>query len=209
MAKDKTWHGIPREDIPWYPAVDGDACIGCTLCFVTCGRGVYDMQDNKAVVANRMDCMVGCSTCATVCPVQAISFPERDLIWKLEREHRILQVVRQESKEKKEKMDAQKARAQAEESVAKATTRARMEVAGEFGEKRLLVKLEELICGRPYDLVKLRVEVPTVQGALEKTPSFMSFEVTSTAQEDIQAFLQEVRALIHAENLILVSENKL
>lgn len=53
------------------------------------------------------------------------------------------------------------------------------------------------------------MEVATVQGALEKAPSFMSFEVTSTTQEDIQSFLQEVRALIHAENLILVSENKL
>jgi NAD-dependent dihydropyrimidine dehydrogenase PreA subunit len=209
MAKDKTWHGIPREGIPWYPKVDADACIGCTLCLATCGRGVYDMQDNKAVVANPMDCMVGCSTCATVCPVQAISFPERDLIWKLEREQKIFKVVRQESQEKKEKMDALKARARAEEAVAKATTRARMEVAGEFGEKRFLVKLEELIRGRPYDLVNLRMEVPTVQGALEKTPSFMSFEVTSTAQEDIQGFLQEVRALIHVENLILVSENKL
>ena len=209
MAKDKAWHGIPREDIPWYPTVHADACIGCTLCFATCGRGVYDMQDNKAVVANPMDCMVGCSTCATVCPVQAISFPQRDLIWKLEREHKIFKVVRQESQEKKQKMDALKARARAEEAVAKATTRARMEVAGEFGEKRFLVKLGELIRGRPYDLVNLRMEVPTVQGALEKTPSFMSFEVTSTAQEDIQGFLQEVRALIHGENLILVSENKL
>ena len=209
MAKDKTWHGIPREEVPWYPTIDAEACIGCTLCFATCGRGVYDMQDNKAVAANPMDCMVGCSTCATVCPVQAISFPQRDLIWKLEREHKIFKAVRKESQEKKEKLDALKARARAEEAVAKATTRTRMEVAGEFGEKRFLVKLGELIRGRPYDLVNLHMEVPTVQGTLEKTPSFMSFEVTSTEQEDIQAFLQEVRALIHAENLILVSENKL
>jgi len=209
MAKDKTWHGIPREDIPWYPTVDGDACIGCSLCFASCMRGVYDMQDNTAVPVNPMDCMVGCSTCATVCPVQAISFPERDLIWKLEREHKIFKVVRQEALEKKGKLDALKARARAEEAVAKTTTRTRMEVAGEFGEKRFLVKLGELIRGRPYDLVSLRMEVPTVQGALEKTPSFMSFEVTSTTQEDIQGFLQEVRALIHAESLILVSENKL
>jgi formate hydrogenlyase subunit 6/NADH:ubiquinone oxidoreductase subunit I len=30
--KKKTWHGINREEIPWRPTVDADACIGCQLC---------------------------------------------------------------------------------------------------------------------------------------------------------------------------------
>jgi NAD-dependent dihydropyrimidine dehydrogenase PreA subunit len=205
----QTWHGIAREDIPWFPSVDAETCIGCTLCFDTCGRNVYDMQDNKAVVINAMNCMVGCSTCATVCPVEAIGFPGRDLVWKLEREHKIFKVVRQESKEKKAKLDAAKARAAAEEAVARLTTRARMEVAGEFGEKRFLVKLEELIRDRPYDFVNLRLDVPTVKGALEKAPAFMSFEITSIEQADIQDFLPEVRTLIRENGLVLVSENKL
>ena len=140
------------------------------------------------MVANPLNCMVGCATCGTVCPVQAISFPGRDLTWKL---------------------DAIKARAAAEEAVAKLTTSARMEVAGEFGEKRFLVKLEELVKGRPYDIVNLRLEVPTVKGALEKTPSFMTFDITSTEQEDIDAFLPELRNLIRENSLVLVSENKL
>jgi hypothetical protein len=37
----------------------------------------------------------------------------------------------------------------------------------------------------------------------------MSFEVTSTEQEDIQSFLPEVRDLIRSNGLTLVSENKL
>lgn len=205
----QTWHGIPREEIPWQPTVDAETCIGCTLCFATCGRSVYDMQENKAVVVNPLNCMVGCSTCATVCPVEAISFPGRDLVWKLEREHKIFKVVRQESKAKKAKLDAIKARAAAEEAVAKATTRARMEIAGEFGEKRFLIKLEELTRDRPYDFINLRLDVPTVKGALEKAPAFMSFEITSTEQEDIQDFLSEVRTLIQNNGLVLVSENKL
>ena len=73
MAKDEMWHGIPRKDIPWFPTVDADACIGCTLCYTSCGRGVYEMQDNKAVSVNAMSCMVGCSTCGTVCPTQAMT----------------------------------------------------------------------------------------------------------------------------------------
>jgi len=209
QTKKQMWHGIPREEIPWHPTVDANKCIGCTLCYVTCGRGVYDMKDNKAVVANPLNCMVGCGTCGTVCPVQAISFPGRDLIWKLEREHKIFSIVRKEFAEKKGKLDTIKARAAAEEAVAKLTTSARMEVAGEFGEKRFLVKLEELVKGRPYDIVNLRLEVPTVKGALEKTPSFMTFDITSTEQEDIDAFLPELRNLIRDNSLVLVSENKL
>ena len=130
MAKDKTWHGIPREDIPWYPTVDSDTCNGCTLCFVTCARGVYEMQGNRAVVVKPMDCMVGCSTCATLCPAGAISFPQPDVIRKLEHEREIFELVRQESKAKQEKL---KARAQVEEAAAKMTTRASMEVVGESG----------------------------------------------------------------------------
>jgi ferredoxin len=167
------------------------------------------MQDNKAVVVNPLNCMVGCSTCGTVCPVQAIAFPDRDLVWKLEREHKIFKVVRQEAKEKMAKQDALKARAAAEDAVAKLTTRVRFEVAGEFGEKRVLIQMEEMVKERPFDFVNLRLEVPTVQGAMQKTPAFMSFEVTSTEQEDIQDFLPEVRDLIRRNGLTLVSENKM
>ncbi|RIK41708.1 MAG: hypothetical protein DCC55_11045 [Chloroflexi bacterium] len=131
------------------------------------------------------------------------------MVWKLEREHKIFKVVRKEAKEKKARLDAAKARTAAEEPIARLTTRARMEIAGEFGEKRFLVKLEELARDRPYDFVNLRLEVPTVKGALEKAPSFMSFELTSTEQEDIQEFMAEVRTLVRDNDLVLVSENKL
>jgi len=207
--KQTTWHGIPRSEVPWYPSVDRDTCIGCTLCYVTCGRGVYEMQDNKAVAANRYSCMVGCSTCGVVCPVEAISFPGRDLIWKMEREYKIFKIVRQEAKEKMAKAEAAKARAAAEETIAKLTTQVRMEVAGEFGEKRFLVKLGELVRDRPYDVVNLHLNVPTVKGALEKTPSFLTFDVTSTEQQDIQDFLPDLRSLIRGNALVLVSEKKL
>ena len=208
MVKDEMWHGIPRRDIPWFPTVDADACIGCSLCYTTCGRGVYEMRDNKAVPVKAMSCMVGCSTCGTVCPVEAILFPDRDMIWKLEREHKIFGIVRREAQEKKAKMDASKARAAAEDAVAKLTTRARFEVAGELKGKLILVQLEDIIKNQPYDFVNVRIEVPTVRGALEKTPSFMTFEITSTDQEDIQGFLSELRSLIRKNGLVLVNETK-
>ena len=206
-ANNVAWHHTPGYSL--FPTVDADTCIGCTLCYVTCGRGVYEMRDNKAVVQNPYDCMVGCGTCGTVCPVEAISFPGRDLIWKFERENKIFKLVRQEAKEKLTKAEALKARAAAEDAVAKLTTRVRVEIAGEFGEKRFLVELEDLVKDQPYDIVNLQLSVPTVKGAMEKTPSFMSFEVTSTEQEDIQAFLPDVRTLVRDNGLVWVSENKL
>jgi len=207
--KTQMWHGIPRSEIPWYPTVNAETCIGCELCYVTCGRNVFEMKDRKSIAAHPFQCMVGCSTCAIVCPVEAISFPGRDLIWKTEREHKIFRMVHEEAREKMERLAAQQARAAAEEALAQRTTQVRVEVSGEFGEKRFLVKLEELIRDHPYDIINLQLQVPTVKGAWEKAPSFMSFEVTSTAQEDIQGFMPELRALIRDNGLVLVSERKL
>ena len=206
--KSSTWHGIPRQEIPWYPAVNAETCIGCELCYVTCGRNVFEMRDRKSIVAHPFQCMVGCSTCAIVCPVEAISFPGRDLIWKTEREHKIFSMVHKEAATKRATLTSQQARAAAEEALSQQTIRVRMEVSGEFGEKRFLVKLEELIRDRPYDIINLQLQVPTVKGAWEKAPSFMSFDVTSTQQEDIQSFLPDLRTLIRDNGLVLVSERK-
>ena len=72
------WWGKPRQEIPWYPRINYDRCIGCGLCFLTCGgRVVYDWDFEKMrpIVARPYNCMVGCDTCAKLCPRDAISFP--------------------------------------------------------------------------------------------------------------------------------------
>ncbi|MDZ7673763.1 MAG: ferredoxin family protein [Acidimicrobiales bacterium] len=200
------WHGIPRDEIPWRPTVDPEACIGCQLCYVTCGRGVYEMVDGIAVEADPMSCAVGCTTCGNICPTGAISFPAMDGVWRLERERQIFRTVKKEAARKHERADALKARAEAQEQLSHVTTRARIEIAGDFGEKRFLVRLEELIADRPYDIVNLHLEVPTVKGARNKAPSSMTFEVTSETQDDISSFLGEVTELVHDARLVLVSQ---
>lgn len=205
----KTWHGIPRDDIPWMPTVDAEACIGCQLCYVTCGRGVYEMHEQVAVAVAPMECAVGCATCGNVCPTSAISFPSLDSVWKMERERQIFRTVKKEALRKHEREDALKARAAAQEAVAHLPTRAKVELAGEFGDKRFLVLLEGLIEGKPFDVVNLRLEVPTVKGARQKAPSFMSFEVTSEEQAPIAPFLEDVKKLVHDSGLVLVSTTPL
>jgi NAD-dependent dihydropyrimidine dehydrogenase PreA subunit len=95
MAKDLSqtkWHGVPRQDIPWFPQVNPETCIGFELCFVTCRREVYEIElqsdgrNRKAVAALQYNCMVGCSTCAMVCPTEAITFPVRDVVWEIEKQ---------------------------------------------------------------------------------------------------------------------------
>jgi NAD-dependent dihydropyrimidine dehydrogenase PreA subunit len=99
------WHGIPREEIEWYPTVIAERCIGCGLCVTSCGRGVYafDYENNKAVVANPDQCMVGCSTCGTICSQDALEFPSQGYIRHLIKEKKILREVKQTIRNNREK----------------------------------------------------------------------------------------------------------
>ena len=74
----KTWRGIPREQIPWYPTIDPDRCTGCRTCVDFCKNGVLEFDDDagRSRVKNPYNCVVECSTCAKLCPEGAISFPE-------------------------------------------------------------------------------------------------------------------------------------
>jgi pyruvate-ferredoxin/flavodoxin oxidoreductase len=167
---------------------------------------VYEMREGTAVAAEARECVVGCSTCGNICPTGAITFPKLDSIWKLERERQIFRTVKKEALGKQQREEAQKARHEAiATTAAMVPTRARVEIAGEFGDKRFLVRLEGLIEGEPFDIVGLKLEVPTLKGARQKAPSFMSFEVTSERQEAVQPFLEKVKRLVHDADLVLVS----
>lgn len=212
MPKDLSqsqWHGIARKEIPWFPTVDAGKCIGCELCYVTCGREVYEIAPDKfhkAQVERPYNCMVGCSTCSVVCPTQAISFPSRDLVWKSEREHKIFSVVHKEAAEKRSKLQIAQDRERAEADLRQVQTRARIEIAGEFGDKAFLTKLEDKVKGRAFDIVNLHLEVPTVKGLLERTPAYMTFEITSTDQGDVGEFVNDIRDLVRQNALIWVRE---
>ena len=104
----KPWHGIPREEIPWFPTVAADRCVGCGLCVTSCGRQVYafDYEANRPVVVNPDYCMVGCTTCATVCIQDALEFPSRGFIRQFVRDHKLLRHAKDELKAGRETYDA-------------------------------------------------------------------------------------------------------
>jgi ferredoxin len=150
--------------------------------------------------------MVGCSTCAVVCPTQAVSFPGRDLVWQVEREHKIFGLVHKEAAEKRTKDQIARARQGAEEKLRKVQTRAHIEVAGDFGDKAFVAKLEALVKDQACDIVNLRLEIPTLKGLIEKAPAYMSFEVTTTDQQDVTVLINQVRELTLQNGLIWVRE---
>jgi NAD-dependent dihydropyrimidine dehydrogenase PreA subunit len=71
------WRGIPREEIPWFPTIDAETCIGCRECISICKNGVlaFDETTQKSTVMNPYNCVVECRTCARLCPAEAIIFP--------------------------------------------------------------------------------------------------------------------------------------
>lgn len=71
----REYMGIPREKITWFPTIDANACTRCGECVEFCHNDVLSLGEKATVVANPYNCVVGCSSCQKVCPVDAISFP--------------------------------------------------------------------------------------------------------------------------------------
>lgn len=53
------------------PKVNLDECDGVGACVEACPMDVFDLVDNKAVVARSEDC-TECGICVEVCPTEAI-----------------------------------------------------------------------------------------------------------------------------------------
>jgi CDP-4-dehydro-6-deoxyglucose reductase len=103
----KPWHGVPREEILWNPTVDVNACIGCGTCVTGCSRLVYryDYNSQKAVVVDPLNCMVGCTTCANTCPVNAISFPPLKTVLDLEHRPQVHHVIEDDLLARREQLE--------------------------------------------------------------------------------------------------------
>ncbi|WP_126993325.1 4Fe-4S dicluster domain-containing protein [Thermosipho globiformans] len=86
------WWGVKRTEIEWYPTIDHDKCAGCGLCFVTCGRRVFDFDKelSKPIVKYKYNCLVGCQTCSNICPTNAITFPDPSEMKKLVAKHNVV-----------------------------------------------------------------------------------------------------------------------
>jgi len=71
---------IPREEITWHPTINYDACLGDRVCVDFCANDVFawDEEEKPPIVRTALNCVVGCGSCAQQCPLEAITFPDRE-----------------------------------------------------------------------------------------------------------------------------------
>ncbi|HEX9862451.1 MAG TPA: ferredoxin family protein [Candidatus Bathyarchaeia archaeon] len=84
---EKTYEGIPRKKIPWYPIIDYEKCITCGKCVDYCHNRVFEFEEKdgkkRTVVKNPNNCVVFCRGCEDICPVKAITHPSEKATQKL------------------------------------------------------------------------------------------------------------------------------
>ena len=73
----KSYMGIPREDIPWFPTIDAEKCTNCGECIEFCTNDVLAAGETSTQVVNPLNCVVGCASCTRICPANALSFPDQ------------------------------------------------------------------------------------------------------------------------------------
>jgi NAD-dependent dihydropyrimidine dehydrogenase PreA subunit len=71
---------LPREKISWFPTINVDACLGDRACYEFCKNDVFvwDEENQRPIVQNPTNCVVGCESCAQLCPSEAITFPSKE-----------------------------------------------------------------------------------------------------------------------------------
>ncbi len=210
MGKFDKWHGINRKEIPWFPKINYDKCIGCNLCFVSCGRMVFglDKEKGKPAVDNPYNCLVGCSTCATICPVDAINFPDPSLIKKIEKEKKVLKIIRKKVQPKMSQIELAKARALAETLISKNKTSVDFEATGHFLEKEVMIKILKKLKDKPCDIVNMNIDTPSVKACMnEKAPSVLKFTLLSTQYEDVSECKELVKETLIENNCVITSES--
>lgn len=71
---------IPRDRIGWFPTINYEACLADRTCLDFCKSGVFEWDEagGRVVVIEPLNCVVGCTSCAQICPAEAITFPDKE-----------------------------------------------------------------------------------------------------------------------------------
>ncbi len=86
-SSERTFMGVDRTKIPWWPRIDYEKCDGCGGaydCMDFCPHRVYAARDDppRVEVENPYNCVVFCKACKKMCPHDAISFPDKSAVLK-------------------------------------------------------------------------------------------------------------------------------
>ncbi|MHA1648248.1 MAG: 4Fe-4S dicluster domain-containing protein [Promethearchaeota archaeon] len=99
------WKGLDRKLIEWHPIIDESKCVGCGMCYTTCGRKTFtfNFETHKSVVGHPYQCLIGCTSCSNWCIYDAISFPDNQIVKDFIKEYKL---HKQAAKKIKEEMNA-------------------------------------------------------------------------------------------------------
>ena len=100
---EKTYAGVPRNKIPWYPIINYEKCDFCAdeasgpKCMEFCPHKVFAVAEEqrvkKLIVKNPNNCVVFCISCQKACPIpDALTFPDKREVTA------IIQKLREESR---------------------------------------------------------------------------------------------------------------
>lgn len=206
MESKTLWHGIDRSNIPWYPTINRSSCIGCELCFVTCGKNVYAMGEidhkRKALVNDPYACVVGCTTCSNICPTHAIAFPDPIIVLNAEREHKIFSQVHKEADARRDKISQRTVAMQTPSNV----VREKFEIAGEV-EKLKLSVLRTLLSESGCDLIDISITIPSALEHIHGAPGIAKMTLIGMP-EKIAVISEALNQLIHEQGLTLSKHDK-
>ena len=90
---EESYHGVPRNKIPWDPKIDYEKCTSCGKCVDFCHVKAFASEETsgkkRTVVKNPNACIVFCRGCEDICPAGAITHPSevetRKIIRKLQK----------------------------------------------------------------------------------------------------------------------------
>ena len=85
---EKTYMGVPRNKIPWYPRINYEKCDLCAdepsgpKCIEFCPHKVFavvkEQGGKKLIVESPNSCPVFCIGCQKACPIpDALTFPDK------------------------------------------------------------------------------------------------------------------------------------
>jgi NAD-dependent dihydropyrimidine dehydrogenase PreA subunit len=71
---------IQRDRIDWAPGIDYKTCLRDRACLDFCENDVFAWNEEamRVEVVNPRNCVIGCTSCAQICPVDAIAFPDKE-----------------------------------------------------------------------------------------------------------------------------------
>jgi ferredoxin len=151
----------------------------------------------KAKAASPFACMVGCSTCANICPTHAISFPDPSIVLGVEREHKIFSVVHKEADARREKQ-----RSKALETC-ECIKRQSFEIAGEVGRLCNIEELREIVLPFECDIVEFSISIPSIAQHKKGAPGVAKMTLIGRNIEEASALLSDK---IVAKELVIVKK---